>query len=360
MTRKKLGVGDIRDMEREAARPLNQNGVWLPNPTAEPSFDRHEPIPSDQKARAFGMEPTSPKRLFDLPQGDAGAGQSVYRRIHAFYPMGLATPTGALSLNYTKALEIATNRSTTKSPRYFHVSIYGFGVRRQGGFGELLAPLTIAQAQDRQFEAIYFNTPAQPDLTPRFIPSVASAQARVMIHDESGQRFFDVDVIGTRSFTVYAFGVTVFLLVKPPGYEVDEQNPDSLIPIDANGLGVEDDIVGARIVPIFTNRTESIQNRTISITIDAVGRTIVPIPPGARRVQIFSNEPGPALLPVILQFWFGRGSFGSRPDLGIIDWEPGQSKTAMVEIPNASAISINVLGIPPVPTGFILIFEVES
>jgi len=216
MTRKKLGVGDIRDMERAEASPFNQNGVWLPNPTAEPSFDRHAPIPSDQKARAFGMEPVSPKRLFDLPRGDAGAGQSVYRRIHAFYPMGTASSTGALSLNYTKALEIATNRSTTKSPRYFHVSIFGFGVRRPGAVGLSLAPLTIAEAQDRQFEAIYLNTPAQPDLTPRFIPSVASAQARVMVHDESGQRFFDVDVIGTRSFTVYAFGVTVFLLVKPP------------------------------------------------------------------------------------------------------------------------------------------------
>ena len=181
-----------------------------------------------------------------------------------------------------------------------------------------------------------------------------------MIHDESGQRFFDVDVIGTRSFSVYAFGVTVFLLVKPPGYEVDEQNPDSLIPIDTAGLGVEDDIVGARIVPIFTNRTENIQNRTISITIDSVDRRIIPIPPGARRVQIFSNEPLPEALPWLVQFWTGRGAFASRPDLGIIDFQPGQSKTAIIEIPNASAISIGTLiNPPPVPTGFTLIFEVE-
>jgi len=357
MTRKKLGIGDIRDMQRDEARPFNRNGVWLPNPTAEPSFDRHAPIPSDQKARALGMEPTSPKRLFDLPKGDAGAGQSVYRRIQAFYPMGELLRAGVL--NYTKALAIATNRSTTQTPRYFHVSIYGFGVRRPGRDGEFFTPLTIAQAQDRQFEAIYLDGAVQTDLTPRFIPSVAVAQARVMIQDESGQRFFDVDVIGNRSFTVYAFGVSVFLLVKPPGYEVDSQNPDSLIPIDAGGLGVEDDVVGARIVPVFTNKTENVQNRTISITIDDRGRYVVPIPPGARTVQVFSNEPDPAALPWRLDFWYGRADVGSRADLGAIDWEGTQSKTAVIAIPNASSISIQSDLVPAVPTGFTLIFEVE-
>ena len=123
-------------MEREAAQPFNQNAVYLPNPTAEAPIDRHAPTPPDRKTQAAGMRPGSPQRLFELNKGDAGAGQSVYRRIHVFYPMGAAGSTsGALSLNYSKTLEIATNRSTTKTPRDFHVSIYGFGVRTPGAIG---------------------------------------------------------------------------------------------------------------------------------------------------------------------------------------------------------------------------------
>jgi len=363
MTRKRLGTGDIRDLERAQVKPLNDNSVYLPNPTANPAVDRHKPIPSDQKARAFGLEPTSPKRLFDLPRGDAGAGQSVYRRIHAFYSMGVDSQ--AARTNFTKALAIITNRSSTKSPRYFHVSIYGFGIRRGAQFaGPQSGPLTIAEAQDRQFEQIYLNDAVQTPLTPRFIPSVFSAQARVMVHDESGQRFFDVDVIGNRSLSVYAWGVSVFLLVKPDGYEVDAENPDSNEILDSGFLGFEDDVVGARVVPVFTNRKENLQNRTISITIDTANppgpiERIIPIPPGARRVQIFSNEPDPGAVPWLVQFWYGRAAGGTRPDLGIIDWEPGQSRTPIVDIVNSSAIAIQPRG-PAPATGFTLVFEVES
>jgi len=360
MTRKRLGVGDIRDMERAAAKRFNDNSVSLPNPNASPAFDSHKPIPSDQKARAFGMEPVSPKRLFDLPRGDAGAGQSVYRRTHIFYSMG--GPGRSASQNYEKPLEIITNRSSTKTPRYFHVSVYGFGVRRpRRAIDEL--PLTIAQAQDRQFEQIYLNNGAQTPLSPRFIPSVCTCQARIMIHDESGQRFVDVDVIGNRSMNVYAWGVTVFLLVKGDGYEVDSQNEDSIRTLDGpQDLGYEDDVVGCRVLPIFSNLTENIQNRTISITIDpAVSpniQRVIPIPPGARNVQIFSNEPDPGGVPWELQFWTGRAGIG-RPDLGDIDWIPGQSKTPVVQIPNASAIAITPRG-PAPATGFSLVFEVEA
>jgi len=305
------------------------------------------------------MEPISPKRLFDLPKGDAGAGQSVYRRIHAFYGMG--GPVQVSRQNYTKALAIITNKSSTQSPRYFHVSVYGFGVRRASpGIVIPVNPLTVAQAQDRQFEQIYLDDGAQTPITPRFIPSVVTAQARVMVHDESGQRFYDVDVIGNRSLNVYGWGVSVFLLVKPDGYEVDEQNPEGNAEIFTD-TGTEDDIVGARVLPVFSNITDNKQNRTISITIDPAdsnANRIIPIPPGALRVQIFSNEPLPEAVPWVMNFWTGRAALGTRPDLGLIDWQPGQSKTAIVEIPNASAIAIRPVG-PAVATGFSLVFEVE-
>ena len=367
MTRKRLGTGDIRDIERREARQFNDNGVYLPNPKAKPTFDRHKPIPSSQKALAFGMEPTSPKRLFELPRGDAGAGQTAYRKIHAFY--NLAGPDGrAGGTNFTQALPIITMRSVNQRPNFWHVSIYGFGVRRPAD-GNPISPLTVGEMDSLQFEEYFIESAPGvfTALSPRFVPSVPSAQARVMVHDESGQRFFDVDVIGNRSFSIYAWGVTVFLLVKPGGYEVDEQNPGANATLTGNDLGVEDDLIGARVVGIFTNRTESIENRTLTIRIDpsafgggALPR-VIPIPPGARTVQIFSHEPlpGPDFR---VDFWYGRGlSFlgPGLPGVGRIDFNAGQSRTSIIEIANSPSIAITPLN-PAAPiTSFSLVFEVE-
>lgn len=368
MTRKRLGTGDLRDLERRDVRRFNNNGVYLPNPQASPSFDRHAPIPSEQKALNFGMEPTEPKRLFELPQGDAGAGQTVYRTIHAFFSLAQPGDNGRVGAsNFTKALPIITMRSVNQKPKYWHVSVYGIGVRRPDN-NTPLAPLTVQQIRDQQFEQFFVETAPGvfTPLSPRFIPSVGTAQLRVMVHDESGQRFFDADVIGNRSFTIYGWGATVFLLVKQDGYEVNAQNPASNTPLTGNDAGVEDDLIGGRVVGLFTNRTESIQNRTISITIDPADfgaqslPRIVPIPPGARRVQIFSTLPAPASL-WQLDFWYGRALSGGRPDVGRIDWNAGgQSRTSMVEIPNAPSIAITPTnpGITPI-TSFILVFEVE-
>lgn len=352
-------IGEIRKEERASVKQFNENKVHLPNPSSEPGFDRHRPITSNRKAENFGMEPVSPKKLWDLPPGDAGAGQSVYRRVQVFYPMG--GPSRVSELNYEKAIAVITNRSSANIARYFHVSIYGFGVRVPAD-GQPQFPETIAELQDRQFEAIYIDSAAQTAITPRFVPSVCSCQARIMVHDESGQRFYDVDVIGSRSMNVYAWGVTVFLMVKGDGYEVDAQNPDlNYSFIDDNG--VENDVVGARVLPIFSDVTLNLQQRTITVSVDLSTepnlRRIVPIPPGAKTVQIFSNEPDPESVPWLLEFWTGRAS-GLRPDLGIIDWEPGQSKTSIYEIPNASAIAIRSTAVPaPQTTGFSLVFEVE-
>lgn len=357
---KEKGIGRIRRIRRASVERFNNNGVYLPNPNVSPEFDKHRPVSSDHKAKAFGFEPNSQKRLFDLPKGDAGAGQSVYRRVQAFYPMG--GPTRVSEVNYGKPIAIITNRSSTKIHRYFHVSIYGFGVRVPTE-GQPQSPQSIAELQAQQFEAIYINNADQTDITPRFVPSVCSCQARVMVHDESGQRFFDVDVIGSRSMDFYAWGVTVFLLLKDGGYEVDEQNPDSNLSItDVNG--VENDVVGARVLPVSKNITKNPQQRTITISVDlsteSLLRRIIPIPPGAKTVQIFSNEPDPESVPWILEFWTGRAS-GARPDLGIINWDAGQSKTSIYEIPNASAIAISSTAIPaPATTGFSLVFEVQA
>jgi len=368
MTRKRLGTGDLRDLERKEVRRFNDNRVSLPNPQAEPAFDRHAPIPSDQKALAFGMEPTEPKRLFELPRGDAGAGQTVYRKIHAFYSLAQPGDSGRVGgSDFTKALPIITMRSANQKPKYWHISVYGIGVRRPDN-NTPLEPLSDTEIRSLQFEQ-YFVETAPGVFTPlstRFVPSVNASQVRVLVHDESGGRYFDADVIGNRSFSLYGWGATVFLLVKEDGYEVDAQNPEANTPLTGNDAGVEDDLIGGRIVGIFTNRTESIQNRTLSITIDpsrfgaAALPRIVPIPPGAKSVQIFSTASGPLDPLWRLQFWYGRALAGGRPDVGTIDWNGTDSSTRIVGIPNAPSIAITPInpGITPT-TSFSLVFEVE-
>jgi hypothetical protein len=368
--RKTLGVGGIRDMQRDEVQKYNDNGVYLPNPSAEPLFDKHKPIPSSNKALAFGMEPTAPKRLYELPRGDAGAGQTVYRRIQAFYelagPGGPLGPARVSATPYSDALPIITMRSTDQRCRYWHVSIFGTGTRRPAQGGAPIAPLAAGTIQNRQLIAYQVEFPAGTfvDISPRYLPSVPTAQARVMVSDESGQRFFDVDVLGSRSFNVYAWGVTVFLLVKPGGYEVDPQNPGANATFTGNSLGVEDDLIGGRVVGIFTNRTESIQNRTLTINIDPAqfgGATrIIPVPPGAKTVQIFSHDPGP-VVSWLAQFWYGGASgVGARPDVGIIDWDPtAPERTAIVQIPNAPSIALTPANPAVPPRSFSIVFEVE-
>lgn len=362
MTRKRLSTGDLRSLERGEAKHLNDNSVHLRNPQVQPLLDRREPVLSGQKALAFGMEPTSPKRLIDLPHGDAGAGQTAYRKIHAFYSLDQPDTAGRVGgSNFTKALPIATMRSSNNKSMYFHVSVYGIGIRRTGGF-VLQNPLTDAEIRDLQFEQYFVEAPAGTfvPLSPRFVPSINASQVRVMVHDESGQRFFDADVLGNRSFSLYGWGATVFLLVKQNGYEVDAKNPNTNTPLTGN-CGVEDDLVGGRIVGIFTNRTESIQNRTLSIRIDPTqfpGQPrIIPVPPGSRTVQVFANSP--VVAPWILDFWYGRSAAASRADVGAIDWNLGQSRTSIIDIPNAPSISIRPTVEAVAVTSFSFVFEVE-
>lgn len=365
MTRKRLGTGDIRDAARREAKPLNDNSVSLPNPSAVPVYDRHKPIPSAQKALAFGMEPTAPKRLYELPRGDAGAGQTVYRKIHAFYSLTQPGDTRVGASNYTKALPIITMRSANQKPRYWHVSVYGVGVRRPAT-GAPLAPLSGEAIKSLQFEQ-YFVETAPGVFTPlstRFVPSVPTAQLRVMVHDESGQRFFDADMIGNRSFSLYGFGATVFLLVKQDGYEADFQNPSMNTPLIGNDSGVEDDLIGGRVVGLRTNRTESIQNRTLTIRIDPAAfgglplPRIIPIPPGAINVQVFTNTPDPNA-DYELDFWYGRALATGLPEVGRIEFNGASSRTAIIKIPNAPSIAITPTNPAAGITNFSFVFEVE-
>lgn len=365
---KRLSISRARDIERQSVKPLNDNGVYLRNPEASPAYDKHKPIDSDRKALSFGMEPVSPKRLWDLPPGDAGAGQTVYRRIQIFMPLNnrdaIIGDTGDrfAQYPYTNGLGIASNRSSDQQPQYFHVSMYGIGTTRNDDGVVAGQPLNYAEIIDRQFEQIFIREAGgSVPLTDRYLPSICVTQCRVMVHDESGQRFYDFDVLGNRSATFYCWGATVFALVKEGGFEVDEQNPNQENTIRTNGL--QDEVVGARILPVSRNLTTSLQIRTIQITIDpAVSPSrdrCIPIPPGTRRVQVFSNNPDPSANGFEVRFLFGRVAPATRADLGDIEFIPGLSRTNIVSVPNAPQLGIRPTDAGAPVTGFSAVFEVE-
>ena len=192
------------------------------------------------------------------------------------------------------------------------------------------------------------NFPTPGSDVARGVPIIPSVKFRVQVFDESGQRYFDVDCIGTRTFNLYGWGVTVFVLVKENGYEVS----DSLEPEQLTGVLLEQAVVGSRVLPIRTNFTENPQNRTVSVLV--ADRIKVPIPPGAKEVQVFStNGPAsfanseivfavedpinPALSPTIV----GR--------TGFIENIPGTAYSAVHRIPNANLIEVRRQnpGLPP-------------
>lgn len=357
-------IKEIREYQRIQALAFQQEDPGIYNPDVSGLLDKSAPITSEEKALALGFEATSPKRLLDLPPGDAGCGESMFRLSHVFYDLSgpgggtLAQPRFA---PYSNAVALATQRSADQKPRYWHVSIYGIGVRRFERLGGPLPPLSLSELQSRQFEAIYGALGAvETDITPPFIPSVPTCQARVLVHDESGGRYVDVDVIGTRSMTFYGFGATVFLLIKPDGYEVNPVDASLNEDIDSRGAGVEDDLVGARVLPIATNATQNRDQRTITVITDiANGRTFVPIPPGALTVQVINHDSTVDAAAWDIRFDYNRINPAVRGDLGFIDMIFAQSRSPVMEIPNAPAISFDAAPATP-STQWSLVFEVTA
>lgn len=360
-----MRIKEFREYQRLLALQYQQEDPGIRNPQVSGMLDKTTPITSEEKALALGFEATGPKRWLDLPPGDAGCGESMFRLSHTFYQLnGNINPFGLPGLDrpafapYSRAIAIATQRSADQKPRYWHISIYGIGVRRPGS-RDPQSPLSLSELESRKFESIYALTAGtETDLTPRFIPSIPTCQARILVHDESGGRYVDVDVLGTRSMSVYGFGATVFLLIKPIGYEVDPSNTGNNEPLESE-IGFEDDLVGARILPVKTNTTQNRSQRTITVITVASGgtRTSVPIPPGALTVQVFNHDsPATAALWSIV-FNYNRIAPGIRSDLGFIDMIPGLSRSRVIEIPNAPAIQFGSAPNNP-PTQWSIVFEV--
>jgi hypothetical protein len=228
-------------------------------------------------------------------------------------------------------------------------------------------PLSDSEIYTDQLEPIS-TIPALVPLTPRFIPAITQLQGRIMVQDESGQRFYDVDIMGNRSLDVYAWGVTAFILapanaefVPAQGaYEVNRGSDGGLPQASLSGL-VEDSMIGVRIVPIVINSTQNTENRTITLVTDGTTAVRVPMPPGSRKVQVICHEPPAVAFAYRIDFDAGNdGTFVGRSDMGILNLNAAQSRSDVVLIPNSSQIIFSPLG-PPVPTaGWSLIFEVEA
>jgi len=350
-------IGQIRNAQRAEVSRFNDPRVTLPNPTAQAPFDRTEPQAYESKVQALGLAPNVPKHFWQLLKGDSGAGSSIFRRVSLFQ---LLAPPGerVASTPFIKPIQIATMRSTDQRPRYFHVSLFSVGRIFEAGFPITPAP----NDQITQFAPGIPQSvvPAVGNVA-RGVPLVSATKFRIMIADESGQRFFDVDVVGTRSINVYAFGVTVFALIKDEGYEIDRQSDDNPA---FDGM-VDQSIIGARIIPIRSNQTQNPNNRTVTIShpggiVQSVA--LVPIPPGARTAQIRCLD-GPAAFDAYTVSFIdadplSAGTSGALGGEGIINRETvkATSSSTIYRIPNSNLISfVNVMGAPP--TLWSVVFE---
>ncbi|MHC4433707.1 MAG: hypothetical protein ACYTBS_17850 [Planctomycetota bacterium] len=323
-------ISQVRNLEREMVSRFNDPRVMLPNPTADAPFDRTEPLDRIAKNEALGFQ-VQPDRIIDLPPGDAGAGKSVYRRTHVFARLNASTaPEAPVAGNpYDKAIGMATYVSSDCRPRFWHISFFGIGVQRVANNNALL-PLSNDEILSEQLEPITNNIFP----TRRFIPAISQMKGRIMAFDESGQRFYDVDVMGNRSLDIYAWGVTAFILApgnfyegrpEQAAYEVSTQNGGLPTPQTAFEGLVEDSIIGVRIVPIVINSTQNTENRTITVVTPARPEdTRIPIPPGTLRVQVICHEDPTIAATYTIRFDAGDdGTFLGRSDLGIIDINPG-------------------------------------
>lgn len=350
-----MTIGEMRNSDRALAQRFNDNRISLPNPDVSAPFDRHGPQSYKNKVEALGLAPNAVEHFWQLERGDAGAAASSYRRIETFQLLA-ATGDRTASTPYSKAVEIATYRSSDQRPRNFHVSMFSVG--RQ--FASAAGSTPLSEDEVARFAA---GIPAgTTSVSGTFVPGVpqySTAQFRVMIFDESGQRFVDVDVIGTRSMNFYAWGVTVFALIKEDGYVINRQ-------VDTNAaLGpglIDQGIVAARIIPLQRNETNNVNNRSVTVrTPSGASTTVVPIPPGALTVQGITSPSTPAAAHVLVNF-FNMDPldplFGVFGAMGNIDFLTTQSDLQVV--PNANAIVIFTFAANPIFRNWSFVFGVTS
>lgn len=310
------------------------------------------PRPPEDCDIPFGFS-ERPYNINDIAPGDAAAGLSRYRRGKFFTQLATIDSEGApvvsaAELVWNRAIGIATDRSSDMRPRFFHVSFFGNGVIREVPFGSTVSPLSPAEIQSASNAG----------------PSISLLRGRVLIQDESGGRFFDVDTMGTRSFSIYAFAVTVFILLPQApdgtqlGQEVDQQDPGQTL-IGTPGT-VEDAYCSARVIPVFQNATQIVDNITRTVQVPADGTNFIEIPPGTTRVQIRSSFDRTAV-PADYSIGFSIApTLTAANAMGQIFMIPGTVETDTIEVPNSKFIVFIDSPLEPLERNWIVTFIVEA
>jgi hypothetical protein len=313
----------------------------LDNPDAVPTVDRKRII--HPRAKSFGFN-ERPKNFNDLDVGEAGAGVSNFRRAQLFSRVLGAGNETSDRFDYNIPIAIATARSADTRPRFFHISFFAVSRVSAAAAG----PLTQAEIM----------SPAGQQ------PTNTVLKGRVQVYDESGSRFFDVNIHGTSSFSFYGWGVTTFILLPSlngvaQGFEVDTLNPSSQLSFPDGSA--ENTFATGRIIPTFQNVSQITDQvtRTVSVPAGAGGTGIMQVPPGARAVRIRANV-GVAAVSAAYEINFSTLPVTGRPSaLGRIELLPGRLESQLVAVPNAPFIAFDAaIGDPAVE--WIATFVVEA
>jgi len=302
----------------------------LDNPEATPPVDRKRLV--SPRAEQFGFE-VHPNNINDMSVGEASAGVSQFRRAQFYSSIGGPAGTNVDEFVYNNAIGIATARSMDTRPRFWHVSFFAVSVISAAGS----APLT---------EAEILSTAGRG-------PTNTTLKGRVQVFDESGSRFYDVNIHGTSGFSFYGFGVTTSILLPqtvagvPLGSEVNAIDPGAT-PILLGGI--ENTLATGRIIPTFQNVTQITDQVTRTVTVPSAaagGSAFMPIPPGARAVRLRKSTVG-AVLGATYFIGFSSAPSAARPAaLGVINRLVGRDETQLIAVPNATFIAFTAGGGDP-------------
>ena len=316
----------------------------LDNPIAEAPIDRKRM--RQPRAESFGFT-RRPKNFNDLSVGEAGAGVSQFRRAQFFSRVvGDGAGEDADGFDYDIPVAIATSKSADVRPRFWHISFFGISV---------------------------VSSAAQPPVPESDILTAAARgqtstvlKGRVQVYDESGSRFFDVNIHGTSSFSFYGWGVTTFILLPSlngvaQGFEVNATNPGATPTFP--GGSAENTLATGRIIPMFQNATQITDQVTGTTTAPsgaAGGIGVIAIPPGARAVRVRANIGAVPPLSAGYDINFAViPAAGRPPAMGRIGMLPGRLESALVAIPNATFIVFDAGDLDP-EIEWIATFVVEA
>ena len=319
----------------------------LDNPVREPPIDRKHM--RGFRPELLGFQRRS-ENFNDLSVGEAGAGVSQFRRAQFFSRIAGALDFADL-FDYNEPIAIATAKAADVRPRFWHISFFAVSALSGGLAAGPSGPLTQGEI---------LSTAGKE-------PTNTVLKGRIQVYDESGSRFYDVNIHGTSSFSFYGWGVTTFILLPTlngvsQASEVDVQNP-ALTP-DTPGLH-ENTLATGRIIPTFQNVTQITDQVTRTTTAPSGvvgGFGVLPIPPGARAVRIRANVGvAPGALSPGYEINFAVAPGAGRPlSLGHISLLPGRLESSLVAVPNATFIAFRAVAPADPEVEWIATFIVEA